>query len=227
MTTLFSRAKTLYQTGTKLAVQFWQGSKQLRVNAQEASILINKQKLSGYKFTRKDFQLVHKSGKDMAKLIPFFIVLLILPESLPLIIYYSPTFIPSTCWSKELMESRIKKLDLLRPIIAKELVHKSESMLNGNEYRLLNQFLGIPYRAPKYINSARVQAHFDYLKVDDGYILEEGVSKLDDDELIAACFQRGIVTTDQSSSVLKIELEEWVKSKSQVGRVLERMKLLI
>lgn len=93
-----NRIKTLVNDAKATFTQYYNGSKIIRSQAQEAHQLIQKQK-SGYQLNRAETRLILKSRNDVRKLWPFFAVLLILPEVIPLIIIYRPAFIPFACWS--------------------------------------------------------------------------------------------------------------------------------
>ncbi|KAJ3251116.1 hypothetical protein HK103_002872 [Boothiomyces macroporosus] len=75
--------------------------------------LVKKEKLN-----RSEFQLVYKTKQDLKKTIPFFVLMLVLPESLPFLLLSGSRMIPSVCISTEDLEKRNVKIDLKR----KELV---------------------------------------------------------------------------------------------------------
>ncbi|KAI8612843.1 LETM1-like protein [Chytriomyces sp. MP71] len=86
---------------------YWNGSKQLLRNAKAAGILISERRNAenaGAKpsaWTRDEFLLVHQTTADMKKLAPFLLLVLIIPESIPFVLTFSPSLIPSTCVSPE------------------------------------------------------------------------------------------------------------------------------
>jgi hypothetical protein len=69
------------QQSKELVTFYKDGLKLLWTNKKEAAALQLKVKEQGYLLNRPEFQLVHRSKKDMLKLIPFGLVFLILPES--------------------------------------------------------------------------------------------------------------------------------------------------
>ncbi|KAJ3268336.1 hypothetical protein HDV01_003101 [Terramyces sp. JEL0728] len=85
------------------------GSKQLRINQKLMKELSKKEQLN-----RSEFQLVYKTRQDLKKTIPFFLLMLVLPEALPFLLLSGSRMIPSVCISKEDLEKRNTKIDLKR-----------------------------------------------------------------------------------------------------------------
>lgn len=100
--TLFSRLKGYVQQSRQMAIQYFNGAKLLRENATK-TFQLQKQILDNPSLTlsRADHLLISQTESDIRKMVPFFIVLLIIPEALPFLVIYRPNFIPSTCWSQE------------------------------------------------------------------------------------------------------------------------------
>ncbi|KAJ3386690.1 hypothetical protein HDU92_002341 [Lobulomyces angularis] len=103
---------------------YFEGAKLLRIEAAQAAKIAQSKKFED--FTRKDFLLVQRSKDDVKKLIPFFFLLLLLPEAIPFVIIYNPGFIPSTCWSKEQILDRRANNDKRRLELGKLILESFE-----------------------------------------------------------------------------------------------------
>jgi hypothetical protein len=79
--TPISRIGKFIQQSKDLIKFYKDGLKLLWANNKQAKALQLKVKNEGYLLNRSEFQLVHRSKKDMLKLIPFGFVFAILPES--------------------------------------------------------------------------------------------------------------------------------------------------
>lgn len=76
-----SRIGQFIQQSKELVVFYKNGIKLLWSNHKEAKALQLKVQQEDYELKRSEFQLIHRSKKDMIKLIPFGFVFCILPES--------------------------------------------------------------------------------------------------------------------------------------------------
>lgn len=76
-----SRISQFIQQSKELVVFYKNGIKLLWSNHKEAKALQLKVQQEDYELKRSEFQLIHRSKKDMIKLIPFGFVFCILPES--------------------------------------------------------------------------------------------------------------------------------------------------
>ncbi|KAJ3035259.1 hypothetical protein HDV00_004119 [Rhizophlyctis rosea] len=100
--------------------QYWEGIKLLRKETGIARDLQNRSKTEGYELTRRDYMLIKRNQEDIKRLYPFFALLIILPESIPIVLLRVPSMIPSTCQSQEQVEKRWKQARENRLQIGKE-----------------------------------------------------------------------------------------------------------
>ena len=74
------RIRKLIKSSKDLVVFYKNGLKLLWDNGKKAKAL-RERVAQGHDLTRAEFQLVHRSGIDMLKLVPFGLIFVILPES--------------------------------------------------------------------------------------------------------------------------------------------------
>ncbi|KAI9297511.1 hypothetical protein K502DRAFT_340106 [Neoconidiobolus thromboides FSU 785] len=217
------------------------GIKLIFKNRKEASLLKAKQN-QGEVLTRREFQLIYNSGKDMKKLIPFGLLLLILPESIPFVLVFAPQFVPSTCITEEQMLKKRKKIQEKRDNITEFalkstrnnqqlLTQKNFTQIENVANALANyhrsfefnfiqkkalqgylKFMGISSFGPLSLLQRRVSQHFDYLKQDDQYLIKEGVEGLNEKELILALEERGLRTLELNTTQMKNSLNFWLSA---------------
>ncbi|KAJ3030503.1 UNVERIFIED_CONTAM: hypothetical protein HDU68_008791 [Siphonaria sp. JEL0065] len=104
-TSLASKITGLFAASKAMVSLYYNGSKQLFRNSKEASSLIKQKREietagGNVQWTRSQYLMVKQTEIDMKKLPPFLILLLLVPESIPFVLVFSPSMIPSTCVSE-------------------------------------------------------------------------------------------------------------------------------
>ncbi len=89
---MFKKVGSLYQSLKDHILHYKNGLIKVKENAVLAKQLENKSVLN-----RKEFVLVNQSKKDIRKLVPFGLLVLFLPEAIPLLVAFVPKMIPSPC----------------------------------------------------------------------------------------------------------------------------------
>ncbi|KAI9329911.1 hypothetical protein DFJ73DRAFT_859488 [Zopfochytrium polystomum] len=165
-------------------------------------------------------------------MVPFFTVLLILPEALPFLIVSRPDFVPSTCLSSNQIEkmwtgSKEKRLeiaagfvkscadggnfrpeqfgtnDFVRMVAQYQPQHFDWSHLPLDTLRNCSTWVGLK-------RGSRLVPHFDFLGKEDALMKAEGLDAMTDGELRVAAEARGISTIGKDSEAIKVELETWL-----------------
>ncbi|KAK0543650.1 hypothetical protein OC845_006017 [Tilletia horrida] len=96
--TLWSRAKSAYETLKFLFLFYWNGVKQIfRNRTRVKEIQARVAQPGGAALSREESQLIRIHNSDMRKLPLFLAIVLILEELLPLVVIYAPGLLPSTC----------------------------------------------------------------------------------------------------------------------------------
>ncbi|KAJ3076020.1 hypothetical protein HDU98_005969 [Podochytrium sp. JEL0797] len=132
-TSLTGKITEFVAASKAMASLYYNGTKQLYRNSKEASALIVARRGSEAKgltpasWTRDQFLMVQQTSLDMKKLPPFLILVLILPESIPFILTFSPSMIPSTCVSPAQKQTMWTKLKEKRITVAEGWVREFES----------------------------------------------------------------------------------------------------
>lgn len=81
--TIGARIGRFYQNSKDLVRFYKDGLKMIWSNNKKVKALEQKILTEGYQVNRSEFQLIRETKKDMLKLIPFGLIFLILPESVP------------------------------------------------------------------------------------------------------------------------------------------------
>ncbi|KAJ3212466.1 hypothetical protein HDU83_007325 [Entophlyctis luteolus] len=103
---------------------YYNGSKQLYRNSKAAAALVAEQKKAAREgrpapsWSRQDFLLVKQTSLDMRKLPLFLVLAIVLPESIPFVLKFAPSMIPSTCVSADQLAKMRLKLSETRRTVA-------------------------------------------------------------------------------------------------------------
>ncbi|KAI8916327.1 hypothetical protein EDD86DRAFT_234297 [Gorgonomyces haynaldii] len=172
-------------------------------------------------------------------MVPFFFLVLVLPEVIPFLLMRGASIVPSTCITEEERDKVYRKLDSKRSQMAKELDEcfddsictKQEllkpqktlqiSTLHRQYFELgllsrstlvdLSRVFGFSqYRTTRGLRKV-LERHHEYLRVQDAHLSTE-LDSLSDQELIHACQERSIRTTDVPIDKLREELRDWIQT---------------
>lgn len=187
------------------------------VGASEANMVKRTSSLSSlspqFNLTRLQYQLIRRTPSDILK-IPFFaIIMIVFGETTPLLCYALPEITPYTCvlptilprlWNPKasirLRDMRISELECnpkndLNHLALRTAYNLPRAQLHQfcQTLRLTNKYIpGALY--PEMVLRRRLQAHYNFLVVDDSYLSQDGnLWKLSDQELVLACLERNII----------------------------------
>ncbi|KAF7731280.1 hypothetical protein EC973_000696 [Apophysomyces ossiformis] len=187
-----SRIGKFIKQSKELLAFYKGGVKLLWANHKTVKQLKQKVEKEGYTLSRSEFQLVHESGKDMLKLIPFGIVLLVLPESIPLLVIFVPGVVPSTC-VKESQVVRKKYIhgstvaqwtDVIPQLKQREKLDKARQIMSKNVIQSAEKIGAI---SPEDFLSVR-----KFEKVAKGYEYDFDLQRIDRNHLSAYCRFMGL-----------------------------------
>ncbi|KAI8814261.1 LETM1-like protein-domain-containing protein [Cladochytrium replicatum] len=121
--------KSLWERTVHEVQHYWEGLKLLWVEVKISGRLFRKL-LNGSKLTRREQRQLRRTTGDLARLVPFMIIVLVpfLELALPLILYLFPNMLPSTFESKFQQEEKRKKLLKVRLEMAKFLQETVEEV---------------------------------------------------------------------------------------------------
>ncbi|KAJ1674819.1 hypothetical protein EV182_002498 [Spiromyces aspiralis] len=229
--TLITGELSLYKKLKAYLTFYKEGCKQLYYNQKEAYAIRQRVK-DGEKISRKEFQLEHQAQRDFWKMIPFGLLVMILPESIPLFVAFIPTMAKmlekrhAVCYKlhKEVVEVMSKKYDVTQGEFKTvsgviRTFGRVPDLLDTSrlDRKLLEtclRFMGLsPLSLTPRLRS-KLDAHLAYIDKDDQLLIEEGTSeidRLDRNELIKACQERAISPCGLSEQQMAVALRRWVE----------------
>ncbi|KXN67262.1 hypothetical protein CONCODRAFT_80231 [Conidiobolus coronatus NRRL 28638] len=226
-----------YHKAKELAIFYKNGMKQILVNRKEAKLILER-KAKGEDISRREFRLINTAQSDFNKLIPFSILVFILPESIPFLVIFAPSTIPSTCVTQEQQLKKMKKLDDKRDEMITsfnksvkefhEISNKDFSSLDktlalmkrtSNQLDIdlvekpalanFTKFMGLATWGPKSWIQLRLLKYLNYIKQDDNYLANMNLKDLTHFELQVANWERGM-RSNGTSEELEKSLKTWI-----------------
>lgn len=191
--------------------------------------------------TRAELQFLRRSRFDMTRVPMFVLLFAIVGEWLPLIVVFLTPIVPYTCRIPRQVEKTRRALEEMRrksfrgevdgyvPTPTRrgtdgagvnsldecekgQLMHISRSL--GLHSRLWDVTKG--FMPGSGILKYRVRKHLEYLAQDDALLVRDGgVQKLNREEVMLACEQRGIDILGRKEEYLKDVLERWLKGRRE------------
>ncbi|KAI8057013.1 LETM1-like protein-domain-containing protein [Syncephalis plumigaleata] len=203
--------KTMGEKIKFYARHYFNGLKQVFVNRSEASE-IRKRISQGHTMTRADYQLMTRASGDVRKMLPFLLVLIVLPESIPFLLLFAPGLVPSTCIlpSQLIPASAYCDAVQLQEIAAQYQTDFLIEQLSKDNLTAYCRFLGLSDFGAQYTLQRRLIKYLDYLRRDDELIQREGVDSLSNELLRDAAEERGIRSQQIEPAKLRVELQEWI-----------------
>ncbi|KAJ1916230.1 hypothetical protein H4219_003898 [Mycoemilia scoparia] len=238
---------SLYQK-IKAYMNFYkQGCKQLYQNQKESKA-ISKRIADGEKITRKEFQIVQQAKEDFWKMIPFGLLVVILPESIPLFVAFIPAMVPSTCVTYGQRAKMLKKKDAiykslnskmiqtipenysvsandfktlsgLKTIAQKDLDIFSTTKLSGTALDACLSFMSLSKFGTASSLRSKLNSRIEYLNRDDMYLLSEDLNELTHKELVKICVERGIPALGLSDTQMRNQIQKWLSIRKQSGDI--------
>ncbi|KAH8995729.1 hypothetical protein EDB92DRAFT_159415 [Lactarius akahatsu] len=214
--TLWHQVKELfkfYLRGLKMVVtHYW------RANEIQARV-----KAGGEPLSRWESRFIQTNRTDLARLVPFVAIVLILEEVIPLIVLYAPGMLPSTCVltsQRERIEAKRREKQRAFTETMREVfldVRKAgpaalTSSLPGNISGIaLCGLLSLSTWGPNFRRRSRLERHMQSIVADDALLAKEGMGdRLTHPELLEALEERGIVTDGLNTTALKSRLRWWL-----------------
>ncbi|KAJ1343249.1 hypothetical protein BSLG_002275 [Batrachochytrium salamandrivorans] len=112
--TIRDRITSLWAYIAKSSTAYYRGSKLLLEQTRQVRDLKSRQERHQYKVSRREFVLIKTNTDDAFRVVPFFIILILIPETLPLFLIKGANIIPSTCILPEQLAARRLKLKDVR-----------------------------------------------------------------------------------------------------------------
>ncbi|KAI9276774.1 LETM1-like protein-domain-containing protein [Phascolomyces articulosus] len=175
----------------------------------------------------------------MIKLAPFGLIFLVLPESIPFWVIFTPGIIPSTCVTESQVLKQRQKLEDARQRMSSNVIQASHKIgrispedflslrkflkiakgyhydfdlpqINKENLGAYCRFMGLKGWGTKGMLEKRLNKHLDYLLEDDKLIAKEGVETLNAPALQQAVEERGMRSIDVNEEQLRRSLDYWI-----------------
>ena len=200
---IWSKAKemmSVYYNGSKLLVQ------ELKQRQQYEFMLAKGQTL-----TRPQYLLIHRNKQDAKRVVPFFFLMVFLPEAIPFLLFRGSGMIPSTCITPSQQLKRLEKMALQRKSFGESLktclsLDLSLEKLMQNPHLIpvdhfgleqasrstlieCSKCFGFSIRVPNFVMKINLKSHFQFIAQDD---LRIELDQLGLDELKTCLEERGM-----------------------------------
>ncbi|CAA7259263.1 unnamed protein product [Cyclocybe aegerita] len=217
--------RTIHQA-VQLLKFYYRGVKLIFSRRREIAAIKARIAAGGPPLTRSEFRLFETQKDDIAKVVPFLVIALLLEEVIPLIAIYAPFMLPSTC----ILPSQRLRIEAKRAEKAQAFSSQYYGLIS--ELRRREQPAGfIPLRAlhasgaPTAIcgllglstigfdalRIRRIRRHLEFVTRDDQLLLQDNAShSLSNRQLTEALQERGIISRGITHSDLEARLSWWL-----------------
>ncbi|KAI0769590.1 hypothetical protein BD413DRAFT_555338 [Trametes elegans] len=220
---LFHQAKEYFKF-------YWNGVKLINTHRIRVRAIEERVKAGGAPLSRWEARFIANYKRDLLKLIPFALIVIIAEEAIPLVVIYTPFLLPSTCLlpsQKERIDAKRREkqrtfANSMKPVF--QNVHTFSSanpdahvkqLLDNTALLAYTGVLSLSTLGPSPLRLRRVKKHLKALAADDVLLARENLGQiLSADELREALEERGIVTEGLSTDAMRARLNWWL---SQTG----------
>jgi len=217
------KVATLWHQAKELFKFYFRGLKLVIKHRSQAQVIQARVKAGGVPLSRWESRFIQTNNSDLARLVPFVAIVLVVEEVIPLIVLYAPGMLPSTC----LLASQRERIEAKRyekqRTYAEEMrdafleVRKAtatalvSSLPSTNSGVGLCGVLSLSTWGPDFNRRWRIERHLKSVVVDDELLTKEGMGdRLTHPELREALWERGIATDALDKSTLKARLRWWL-----------------
>ncbi|KAF9507096.1 hypothetical protein BS47DRAFT_1385311 [Hydnum rufescens UP504] len=213
------RVARLIHQAKELFKFYWGGLKAQWYHHQIANDIkrrVRAEKLAGNHkgMTRWETQFIRTHQRDLVKLVPFVLILVILEEILPLVVIYAPFMLPSTTILPSQAERIYKKQEEKRIEAltqAKGAADIGIKELDNDLVWTVCRAFSISDRGPRALVNRRLSKHIAYIANDDILLIREGLGmRLSVEELRTALSERAHLTVGLTQSELREALSHWL-----------------
>jgi len=214
---------TLWHQAKELFKFYFRGLKLVVTQREQAKAIQARVKAGGEPLSRWESRFIRTNKTDLARLVPFVAIVLLLEEVIPLIVLYAPGMLPSTC----ILASQRERIDAKRREKLRDFAETMRDVFSGVlkagpttlASSLPNTVSGIALCGllsqstwgPSFRRRKRIERHMRFVAADDVLLAKEGLGdRLTHPELLEALQERGIVTDGLSTTTLKARLRWWL-----------------
>ncbi|KAL2913620.1 hypothetical protein HK105_206922 [Polyrhizophydium stewartii] len=155
---------------------------------------------------------IHTHSQDVRRVIPFFIILVLVPESLPFLLMRGANIVPSTCMLPEqiIPPNGLAVASSVKRLAAVQHQHFATRSMPRELLVQFSRILGLPTLRPTWMLRAQLDRHMRFLRQDDDLLVAQGIHDLTLEELEAANEARGMPSTGATAEVLSEQLSAWL-----------------
>lgn len=202
---------------------YYRGLKMVVTHRWQANEILERVNSGGEPLSRWESRFIQTNKDDLARLVPFIAIVLILEEVIPLIVLYAPGMLPSTC----VLTSQRERIDLKRREKQRAYIETMRevflevrkagpaalalSLPSDISAIALCGLLSLSSWGPNFRRKSRIERHLQSIAADDALLVQEGMGdRLTHPELLEALEERGIVTDGLNTTTLKARLRWWL-----------------
>jgi len=203
---------------------YFGGLKAINTHRKQVGAILARAKSGGALPSRAEQRFMETYRRDVLKLVPFLLIILVAEELVPLVALYAPRMLPSTCvlpGQRDRILSRARNQQVTAlfnhrgvfEAICKEGVQTGFFAIKdvGN-LGAVCRILGLP-AWPSPLNGWRIRRHLNAIALDDERLRREGCGRhLTIPELEEALRERGMVPESKSPSaeIMRAHLNWWL-----------------
>ncbi|KAI9511142.1 hypothetical protein F5148DRAFT_402926 [Russula earlei] len=217
------KVATLWHQAKQLFKFYFRGLKLIITHRKQVKSIRARVKAGGEPLSRWEHRFIQTNKSDLARLVPFITIVLILEEVIPLIVLYAPGMLPSTC----ILASQRERIDAKRrekqrayaetmagvfsDVLKADPIALASSLPSVSSGIALCGLLSLSTWGPNFRRRGRIERHMKTVVVDDALLVKEGMGdRLTHPELLEALEERGIVTDGLNTATLKARLRWWL-----------------
>ncbi|KAI0256312.1 hypothetical protein BJV78DRAFT_1358280 [Lactifluus subvellereus] len=223
------RLATLWHQAKELFKFYFRGLKLVITHRKQAKEIQARVKAGGEPLSRWESRFLRTNKSDLARLVPFVAIVLVLEEVIPLIVLYAPGMLPSTCIlasQRERIDTKRREkqrafAETMRGIFSD--VYKAgptalaSSLPSTGSGTALCGLLSLSTWGPNFRRRKRVERHMNSVVADDALLVKEGMGdRLTHPELLEALEERGILTDGLNTATLKARLRWWLTNADRI-----------
>lgn len=226
-----------YKTGLKAIYTNWKLARALPNGLYHFSQSDLRAAVEDGTLSRADFQLIRRAKNDVNKLPLFMLVWLICGEFTPLVVLFVSGLVPRTIWMPKQVSQAREKAEARRKSAKEESTFQFsgptklsiiDTMIEPHRtraYRYYARSMGLypglwdrlpPGSIPTLLMKSRAQKRMQYLEIDDLAIGKNGgEGRMNAQELVWACEDRGIDVLEKDENELRTDLKRWMDTRRQ------------
>ncbi|KAG8213788.1 hypothetical protein J3R82DRAFT_10500 [Butyriboletus roseoflavus] len=208
---------------------YFRGLKSINTHRKQVAAITARAKSGGALPSRAEQRFIKTYRRDVLKLVPFLVIVLVAEELIPFVALYAPRMLPSTCvlpGQRDRIVSRARTQQLAALFTHRgvfEAICKEGKQSGfvpvtstGNPGAVCS-VLGLPAWGPAPLNTWRIRRHLSAVAVDDERLRHEGCGRhLTIPELEEALLERGMIPESDilSAGAMRAHLNWWLDSAS-------------